>query len=213
MSTAQLKTVAPAAAVARPTMAQRSAFKAAPAPSVARPSFARRVQKLQKAASVQARNVVVVRAANDKVRLGPRRAVCGARGTGAVQWARQPAAPWPSGSKAAPPARAAPPALPLPHRPAPALLLAGGGDRPGRRLRLRQVHLHAPVRADEDQSGRRRRCASPSGSCGALHTCTLLQACMLLAAAINGSHSPAQNHTHSNALIRRRRSIPCSPAA
>lgn len=67
MQTAQLKAAAPACAVARPSMAQRSAFKAAPAPSVARPSFARRVQKLQKAASVQARNVVVVRAADDKV--------------------------------------------------------------------------------------------------------------------------------------------------
>lgn len=68
MKTAQLKAVAPASAVARPAMAQRAAFKAAPAPSVARPSFARRVQKLQKAAGVQARNVVVVRAADDKVR-------------------------------------------------------------------------------------------------------------------------------------------------
>lgn len=70
MKTAQLKSVAPASAVARPTMAQRATFKAAPAPSVARPSFARRVQKLQKAAGVQARNVVVVRAADDKVRPG-----------------------------------------------------------------------------------------------------------------------------------------------
>ncbi|PRW33798.1 phosphoribulokinase [Chlorella sorokiniana] len=67
MQTAQLKAAAPACGVARPSMAARSSFKAAPAPSVARPSFARRVQKLQKAAGVQARNVVVVRAADDKV--------------------------------------------------------------------------------------------------------------------------------------------------
>lgn len=67
MQTAQLKAAAPACAAPRPAMAARSAFKAGPAPSVARPSFARRVQKLQKASGVQARNVVVVRAADDKV--------------------------------------------------------------------------------------------------------------------------------------------------
>lgn len=149
MQTAQLKAAAPACAVARPSMAQRSAFKAAPAPSVARPSFARRVQKLQKAASVQARNVVVVRAADDKVRPGaaPRR-LWGSRGFGRRAGMQRRPPRGRTGSKAPPPPRAAGAA----PRPAavltaqPLLPAAGGGDRPGRRLRLRQVHLHAPVR-------------------------------------------------------------------
>ena len=150
MKTAQLKAVAPASAVARPTMAQRAAFKAAPAPSVARPSFARRVQKLQKAAGVQARNVVVVRAADDKVCCRrPGAGVCGGRArSGQRQPAPQPGRGAQLGGavRAADPQRLAALARARSKPASPSSPAAGGGDRPGRRLRLRQVHLHAPVR-------------------------------------------------------------------
>ena len=61
------RSMAPSAAMARPTQgAARSAFKANAAPAaIAKSSFARK-QLVQRAARVQSRSYVVVRAADDK---------------------------------------------------------------------------------------------------------------------------------------------------
>lgn len=162
----QKPVVAPMAA--RPSMAQRAAFKAAPGAAIARPTFSRTISQRAMKASRPESRVVVVRAADDKASvddLGLQpclparyRIADGKQMTNAARWCSDLPTTAHMFALAPLPCRRQSFSRVATH---PALcrgLPADGGDWPGSRLWLRQVHLHAPVSCRSDIGWRCHSC-------------------------------------------------------